>query len=287
MEFHPIELSDKQEYTKQYRVACRMSSDVSFTTPYVWAPSFHTELCIENDILCMQGKNREGVPYYMMPVGSGDKAAFLKKLYERCHDLGIPFSLHWLQREDVEVMESLFPGKLTVQESRNSAEYVYETESLRTLSGKKLHGKRNHVNAFKSAYTSEIMDITAENIDRARHFVLTRCNSAEETLAMERLFDSFFDLGLTGMLLYAGGSLAGVTAGELIRDDTALIHLEKADTDFTGAYAATNQLFVENYFAQTKYINREEDMGIEGLRRAKLSYRPVFLVEKFTVTEAV
>lgn len=282
MEFHPIKLADRQEYEKQYRAVRRMTSDASFATPYVWAPSFHTELCSEADILCVQGKNREGVPYYMMPVGHGDKAAFLKRLYERCHDLGIPFSLHWLHREDVTLMEAIFPGKLEVQESRNSAEYVYETESLCTLSGKKLHGKRNHVNAFRAAYTSEVCDITAENICNARQFVLQHCNSPEETLAMERLFDAYFDLGLTGMLLYAGDALVGVTAGEMLTDDTALIHLEKADTAFTGAYAAINQCFVENYFAHTKYINREEDMGIPGLRKAKLSYHPVQLLAKYS-----
>lgn len=286
MEFHQIVPEDKEIYEKHYKAVYRQTSDAAFATPYVWAPSFHTELYAEEDILCMQGKNRQGVPYYMMPAGTGDKAGFLRKLYERCHDLGIPFSLHWLSREDVALVTEIFPEKLQITESRNSAEYVYETEALRTLSGKKLHAKRNHVNAFKSAYAYTTADITENTLDAARDFVLARCNSEEETVAMERLFDAYFYLELTGMLLYADGQLAAVTAGEQINEDTALIHLEKADTNFTGAYPAVNQLFIENYFSHTKYINREEDMGIEGLRKAKLSYRPAYLLEKFTAVEA-
>jgi len=287
MVFHPIVAEDKQIYEKHYKTEYRMSSDASFTTPYVWAPSFKTHIHCADEILCVQGINRENVPYYMMPVGLGNKEAFLRRLYERCHDLSIPFSLHWLHRTDVEFLEKVFPGKLHVEESRNSAEYIYDTEMLCKLSGKKLHSKRNHVNAFRKAYAFEIKDITADKIEDARSFVLKRCNSADEIQAMDRLFDDYFYLGVTGMLLYVDGLLVGVTAGEQITEDTALIHLEKADTDYTGAYATVNQLFAENYFSHTKYINREEDMGIEGLRKAKLSYHPAFLLEKYTVTEVV
>ncbi len=286
MEFQPIQLKDKTNYEKYYRATYRMASDASFTTSYAWAKSFYTALCIENDLLCVQGKNREGIPYYMMPVGTGNKEVFLKNLYEQCHDLSIPFSLHWLLKQDIPVIEGLFKDKVKIQPSRNSAEYVYETEALRTLAGKKLHAKRNHLNTFKSSYSFHVKEITKENILEAKSFVIHYSYTNDESIAMMRLFDAYFELGLTGMLLYVDETLVAVTLGEQINCDTALIHVEKANTTFQGAYAAVNQLFVENFFPKTKYINREEDMGIEGLRKAKLSYRPVFLIEKFTVTEA-
>lgn len=287
MEFHPIVLEDKDIYEKHYKSVYRITSDASFTTPYIWSSAFKTHLYYGNDVLCVQGINKEGTPYYMMPVGNGDREQFLKRLYERCHDLSIPFSLHWLHSEDIVLLEKLFPSRLHIVKSRNSAEYVYETEKLIHLSGKKLHAKRNHVNAFRKAYPFTIKDITAETLEDARSFVLARCNSEDETIAMNRLFDDYFSLGVTGMLLYVNNELVGVTAGELLTEDTALIHLEKANTNFSGAYASVNQLFVENYFSHTKYINREEDMGIEGLRKAKLSYHPAFLLEKYTVTEVI
>lgn len=285
MEFHPIKLEDKQKYEKYYRAVYRMASDASFTTSYAWAESFYTKICIEDDVLCLQGKNKEGIPYFMMPVGTGDKEKFLRKLYIHCQERSIPFSLHWLLKEDVSFINNIFHDTIEIQESRNSAEYIYKTESLLSLSGKKLHSKRNHVNAFKSAYKYNTEPITQENISISRDFVIAHCNTSEEKNAMERLFASYFLLNLTGMLLYVGETLVAVTAGEQICNDTALIHLEKADTKFTGSYPAVNQLFIENYFSHTKYINREEDMGIEGLRKAKLSYRPVFLLEKFTALE--
>jgi len=286
MEFQPIRLEDKTNYEKHYRATYRMASDASFTTSYAWAKSFYTEICIEDDLLCLQGKNREGIPYYMMPVGTGDKKVFLKKLYEQCHDLSIPFSLHWLLKQDIPIVEDLFKNKVRIQPARNSAEYVYETEALRSLSGKKLHAKRNHLNTFKTTYSFHFKNITRDTITEAKSFVIQHSYTNDEKLAMTRLFDAYFDLGLTGMLLYVDKTLVAATAGEQINFDTALIHVEKANTDFHGAYAAVNQLFVENYFSNTKYINREEDMGIEGLRKAKLSYRPVFLIEKFTAMEA-
>ncbi len=287
MNFRPIEATDKEIYERYYRAKARMASDASFTTPFVWAESFGTSLCLENDVLCLMGVNPKGTPYFMMPVGTGDKVGFLRKLAAFAKEAAIPFSIHWILEEELPLIHEAFGEKYAIVPSRNSAEYIYHTESLLTLSGKKLHAKRNHVNGFKAAYTYETVPITEENLGDATAFVLTRCNSKEEHAAMQKLFAHYFHLGLTGMLLYADGALAAVTAGEKITEDTALIHLEKADTEIKGSYPAVNQLFITEYFRDTKYINREEDMGIEGLRRAKLSYAPAFLLEKFTLTEAL
>lgn len=285
MEFQTIKKDDREIYETHYTAGCRMGSDTSFVTPYAWANSFHTNLYIEDDAICMRGQSRTGEYYYMLPTKAPGAERMLRKLYDYCHDTGLPFTLRWLQKEELPLLEKVFPGKLSFTEVRDAAEYVYETESLITLSGKKLHAKRNHVNAFRTAYQYEIRPINTESLADARAFVLARCNSEEETLAMQRLFDIYLPFSLVGMALYVDGQMIAVTVGENIGCSTALIHLEKADTDYTGAYAAVNQLFIENFFSHTKYVNREEDMGIEGLRRAKLSYRPAFLLEKFTVTE--
>ena len=286
MEFKPLTKENKSAYEAIYRAYPRLGADASFTTPFAWAGSFQTKLFLGEDALCMEGTSRTGLPYYMMPLSSPPQMRLLQRLYDRCHALGIPFTLRWLQKEDLPVLESLFPGKFSVQSPRDAAEYIYETSALLTLSGKKLHAKRNHVNAFRAAYAYEIRHLSEENLSEALGFVLDHSNTADEKMAMERLFSVYTDFSLKGMLLYVDGTLVGVTVGEEIGGETALIHLEKADTAFTGAYAMVNQLFVQNYFAHTRYINREEDMGIEGLRKAKLSYRPAFLLEKFTVSEA-
>ena len=111
MEFNPITKENKEIYETIYRAYARMGADASFTTPYAWANSFHTKLCFENDALCIEGMSRTGFPYYMMPLSSPAQIRLLEKLYHHCHTLGIPFSLRWLQKEDLPVLESLFPGK--------------------------------------------------------------------------------------------------------------------------------------------------------------------------------
>ena len=197
-----------------------------------------------------------------------------------------PFVMIGVYEEDIQIVKAALPAiSLSAHASRSIAEYIYDANSLLTLSGKKLHTKRNHVNTFKNTYNYRTEKIDSHNLAEAADFVYAHCNSDEESVAMHRFFDAYLSLNVVGMLLYVDNQLVAVTAGEFINDETALIHLEKADTDFSGAYAAVNQLFIENYFATAKYVNREEDMGIEGLRRAKMSYRPSFLLEKYQITE--
>ncbi len=286
MEFKPICLEHKEVYEAFYKKLYRQSSDTSFTTPYIWSPSMQSRLFVSEDILCVQGRTSAGHPFYMMPQGDGDKEAFLRLLYEKCKDVSIPFSLRWILREELPLVQKVFGEKLTISSVRDGADYIYKTESLCTLKGKKLHGKRNHVNAFKSQYAYKTEEITESTLPMARAFVLEHCRTKEEAAAMEKLFAAYFDLGLCGMLLYAGDTLCAVTCGERINEDTALIHLEKGDTAFSGVYPAVNQLFIQTFFSDTQFINREEDMGIEGLRKAKLSYHPAYLLEKFNACEA-
>ncbi len=286
MEFNPVTLAHKEVYEAFYKKEYRQASDTAFTTPYIWSPSMCSAIFVSDDILCIEGKSGAGHPFYMMPQGDGDKEAFLRTLYERCHDLSIPFSLRWILKEELPLVQKVFGEKLTVTSVRDGADYIYQTESLCTLKGKKLHGKRNHVNAFKTQYAYKTEAITESTLPLARAFVLERCRTKEEEAAMTKLFDAYFVLGLCGMLLYASDTLCAVTCGERINADTALIHLEKGDTAFTGVYPAVNQLFIQNFFSDTRFINREEDMGIEGLRKAKLSYHPAYLLEKFNACEA-
>ena len=286
MEFRPIQKSDKAIYEAFYKDGTRMASDASFLTPYAWAGSYAPSLYTEKDLICVEGKPKGRAPYYLMPQGPGDKIRLIQQMHRRCLSLSLPFSIHWVLKDELPLVKEAIGDAIWIEDVRDGADYIYETASLCTLSGKKLHAKRNHVNTFKATYSHRFETITAENLDKASAFVYARCNTQEEKIAMQRLFQAYFDFALTGMLLYANETLCAVTVGEKINADTALIHLEKGDTSFTGAYAAVNQIFISNYFPDTVYVNREEDMGIEGLRKAKLSYRPAFLLEKYNVYEA-
>lgn len=172
---------------------------------------------------------------------------------------------------------------------------MYESEKLATLSGKKLHAKRNHINKFKATFDDWCYEpITKENVEECFQMALKWRNESgcEEdveknaemcvTLNSLRLFE---ELELKGGLLRVNGEIVAFTMGEPISEDTFVVHIEKAFADVQGAYPMINQQFVEHECMNYKYVNREEDTGAEGLRKAKLSYRPVFLVEKGVVTK--
>ena len=176
------------------------------------------------------------------------------------------------------------------------ADYVYESEKLATLSGKKLHSKRNHVNKFKIVYADRwsYEPISEDNLEECVQTGLkwrneNGCEEDEEknaelcvTLNSLRLFK---ELDLVGGALRVDGKIIAFTIGEPLSEDTFVVHIEKALGEIEGAYTMINQQFVQHACMDYKYVNREEDTGSEGLRKAKRSYRPAFMVEKGWVRE--
>ena len=215
---------------------------------------------------------------------------------EYSRDREVPFQMYNVTPEYFAQLEEWYPGRFQIEYVRDDADYVYESEKLATLSGKKLHGKRNHINKFKSTYEDRwsYEKMTKDNVEDCFQMALkwrneNGCEDDPEkrgeicvTLNSLRLLE---ELGLTGGVLRIDGDVVAFTIGEPICEDTFVVHIEKAYADVQGAYPMINQQFVEHECRDYQYVNREEDTGAEGLRKAKLSYRPVFLVEKGTVTE--
>ena len=170
---------------------------------------------------------------------------------------------------------------------------VYHTRfGISTLTGKKLHGKRNHINKFKELYSYNYEPLTADNMEKIRSFIEewyqkkaeTDASILTEKTALENALKNFEKLELKGGILLVDGKSVAFSIGEQLNQDTALIHFEKADTDYQGAYPMMNQQFVINAWSNLTYVNREDDMGIEGLRKAKLSYYPDIMVEMYSAT---
>ncbi len=191
-------------------------------------------------------------------------------------------------------LEELFPGHFQFEEDRDYWDYIYLAEKLATLSGKKLHGKRNHINRFIEEHTWSFQPITREIVPACMDMLAqwTTANAdqlydgvEEEHVAIVRAFENFDALDLEGGALFSGDRLIAFTIGEKIADDTFNIHFEKAYSDIQGAYPMVSREFVRQILArhpEIVYINREDDMGKENLRRAKLNYFPAFMVEKYT-----
>ena len=191
-------------------------------------------------------------------------------------------------------LETFFPGKFQIEYDRDEADYVYEREKLETLSGKKLHGKRNHINKFKSVHEDwDYETLTEDNVEECFQMALkwrnlNGCEDDEEknaemcvSLNSLRLFR---ELNLVGGVLRVEGEIVAFTMGEKLCEDTFVVHIEKAYADVDGAYPMINQQFVQHECMDYQYVNREEDTGADGLRQAKMSYRPAFLEEKGYVT---
>lgn len=259
----------------------------------LWSGYYETGFTIIEDMLCFC-RIKDGKPVcFSFPVGAGDaRHAFdaISNYYES-HDLD--FCMYLVLPEMFEQIEGWYPGKYEISYDRNSADYLYEYKTLAELKGKKLHGKRNHINAFIEQYPDyEYEDICEANIAECEKLADDWAGDKEasddeymyEVSALKEALHNMGALGLSGGLIRAGGRVVAFTIGEPLTGDTYVIHFEKAYADVRGAYAIINREFVRRRLTKYKYINREEDMGIPGLRHAKTTYQPVRLVEKGVVT---
>lgn len=281
--FRQISIEDKQLFNEYYS-ARKISSYESFSNILMWQAEDRLEYAVINGFLCVIGINSiSGKRFAYMPIGGADELLCDTILILKSEYPDIFFT--YLKKNDIEKINAIFGEKAEISKERDLFEYVYEAEKLRSLSGKALHSKRNHINKFESKYESRFEYITPDNkIELEKAIVSLRENNGfeenttmlvDEDAAIDKLYENFDALGLVAGVLYADGEIAAYTIGEMINDDTALIHVEKAQRNIDGAYTVINQRFITAAFPTALYANREEDMGIEGLRKAKLSYSPL------------
>ncbi len=265
------------------------SEEYNFTFTYMWREILCFKATQQGGFLVQKSDNNR--PAYLYPPGSGDVAPVIEAMAQDAKDCGHGFLLYCVLAEQKVLLELLFPGKFEFFPVRKYDDYIYDAQSLITLAGKKLHAKRNHINRFKAEnpdWTYE--DITIDNMPEVHRMseewsrLYTGENDKslrDENHAIKHALNDFFALKLDGGLIRAGGRVVAFSMGDRLTDDTYLVHVEKAFADITGAYAIINQQFAERHCAGVQYVNREDDSGDEGLRKAKLSYQPVMRTEKY------
>lgn len=197
----------------------------------------------------------------------------------------------FLEAKEKDILEDTFPGKYEFVSERDAFDYVYSQEHLASLSGKKYHAKRNHISYFEKNFNWTFEELNRGNIDdciamNEKWYSLNvekdREGIEDEREVLRLNFAHFEEIGGVGGVLRIDGEVIAFTFGERLNDNTFVTHFEKAYSDIRGAYPMINNLFASRLLNQYEYINREDDVGSEGLRSAKLSYHPEFLVEKFT-----
>jgi hypothetical protein len=232
----------------------------------------------------------EDSPGYLFPLGNGDLKEALKRIMQDAYKRGDDFRLYAITQEMFDLIEDVMPGQFLYEKERNWYEYIYSSKDLISLVGKKYQSKRNHINKFKRTYEWEYLPITKAIIPDCLTLYERWCKEnngrnseqslKEERIATEKVFNYYERLGLTGGALQINGEILAYSYGQPLTKDTFGIHAEKCVYDIDGGFAMINQQFAEHNCINYPYINREEDIGIESLRQAKMSYHPAILLEK-------
>lgn len=290
LQFRPIALSDRDMVQGYLREKDIPGDQYSFGNLFIWRNVYHAEICEEEGFLYVKS-GPPGDYDFMCPMGSGDLKAAVNKLREWCRENGCHFRMRWVPADEKALLETLFPGMLQITSDRDHADYIYERERLRTLAGRKLQSKRNFVNRIKKQNWS-YEPITLENMPECQQVQQAWCREnnhcveggpKEESCAVQQAFRHFYDLGFSGGCVRLDGKVIAYTMGEPLNSDTFIVHIEKALSGIPGAYPLINQQFVEHAMDGFSYVNREDDTGDEGLRKAKLSYDPYRLFEDYVI----
>ncbi|PAF46833.1 hypothetical protein BKH46_06360 [Helicobacter sp. 12S02634-8] len=266
-------------------------SDVSFGNLYIWHTSRNISFCIVAGFLVIRTQYPQGKPFYFYPIGTGDKTQCVLALIEDSKARGERLEFRSLEARSVQELTLHFPDLFTFTPNRDRSDYVYSIKELIELSGRKYHKKKNHLNQFLQTYPDySYTSIDPSNAPRVLQtweewYALNQEGASEglknENLGIINALKNYHVLGLKGGFISVGGVIVAFSFGEAINQEMAVIHIEKANPQYHGAYQIINQQLLAHEFSEYLYANREEDLGIEGLRRAKMSYNPVFLVEKF------
>ena len=292
LEFREFSINDREEMEKYLINNTYRACDMGFQNMFLWRQQYEFRICIQDGFLFFRslGDQHDFRHYYKFPLGKGDLAAAVNSLIDHTREAGERLRFFALPEDAKNALEAALPGRFEFSENRDSADYIYLSESLDSLSGKKLHSKRNFINRFYQTYGNLILvePIDPEDLGELREFHKKWCaqmqddpDLAKETCAVLQAFDHYSALGLHGLILKVEGRIVAFSYGSELTPDTFDVHVEKADTDYAGSYTVINNRMAKEFGPKYKYFNREEDVGVEGLRKAKLSYQPEIILHRW------
>ncbi len=265
--------------------------DTTLGTAFLWRNMYHTEYAIHEGSLYFKVDYPGLGETFTLPLG-GTRQEHYRQIAFYCCRRGIPISFYPVPLEELEVLQDFFPNSAAIP-NRDTADYLYRAEDLKYFRGKKLSGQRNHVNRFLKTYGNwSFRTIQAGNIPALKEFVAryaARHEKAapsfhEDIVKTLEVLDHYQLYDFLGGMLTVDGEIAGFSLNEVL-GDTMYTHIEKADRDFLGSYQMLVSQAAQSFAApQIQFINREDDAGDPGLRTSKLSYHPVSLLDKYTVT---
>ena len=293
IDFHIPELSD-EKWIKE-KISQMEFPTCEYTLGNIFSYGAVMTIMVANCHSCLVTKciHKDGFVEYCFPAGDGDIEKAVEALVEDGIKSKVPFGIFGMNKSNAEMLTKLYSHCFDIHFERSMCDYIYLSEDLINLKGRKYQPKRNHISYFEKNYNWEYEKISSENVaeclEMAEKWLEISQHEDKEPLYQEfeiikRAFRFYNELGYIGGLIRVNGKVVAFAIGERVSDDIFCVHFEKAYTDIRGAYPMINRQFVKNELSSFKYINREDDTGSENLRKAKLSYYPAILAEKYEAT---
>ena len=300
IDFRDPEIQDRDWVERCFRASGNLGCEYSFATLFLWSATYRQQVARMGDFVLERLLGEPGAGY-LFPAGSGPLEPALSALEADAAERGEPCRFFCVTPEQKELLEAARPGRYRLEPDRNGWDYLYQAERLASLPGKKLQAKRNHIHRFTDRFPDwRVEEITVDNLAECAEMDLEwnrRYRSLpdsdpereaqsrlDERHALSRAFAHYGELGLFGLLLRAEETMVAFTIGSLISSETVDVHFEKAYGEIQGAYPLINREFARWVLANRPgvvWLNREDDLGLEGLRKSKESYHPDRMVEKF------
>lgn len=296
LEWFIPEAEDEDWINSCIAVSGTMASDASFANIYLLRNKYSTKISRYKDFIIRKYSGKGARCGYTFPLGKGDIAKALAEIEKDAKECGECLQFAFITEEQKEVLENAMPARFCYSSDAGDSDYIYLRSELASLSGKAFHKKKNHFSKFVRTYPDyKYYEIGACNIYDAQkvadawyyeHLQDEDASQLAEYKAIKEALDNFEELGLIGGIIYVNDSPCAMTIASKINENTVDVHFEKAVGEYAlnGGYAAINKLFSEKLDGVT-WLNREEDIGIEGLRKAKLSYRPKIMLKKYSAVE--
>lgn len=294
LDFKDITIEDKALFDNYLKPFNPQASELTFTNFFMWRFYYRFKFTQTHGLLCIISDPKEGIPYAISPIGEviGDNLKnAVSELKEYFDSVNWELQFKKVTENQLEFFKTIVSDDKIIEDIDNF-DYVYKSEDLIKLHGKKYDGKRNHINKFKKLYEFEYVQLTEETIPDCYKIMEDWCREKgckaqselyNEKLATFEFLNNFNKLDCKGALIKIDGKFSAFSVGEVLNSDTAVIHIEKAYSMINGLYTYINQQFCEHEWQDRTFVNREQDLGIEGLRKAKLSYNPAKMIKKYTI----
>ncbi len=290
IDFQQIKIENIAAYKAFYSDSSPIGCEANFVSGYLWDEAYKLRVAVIDDTLVKAYfRDESRVWGYCMPCGKNPRGA-LEAVFDDAAERGQRARIDYMTSRERDLLEGLCPDVFVYEREPDNQDYIYLSQDLATLAGKKYHAKRNHISRFYRTYADDARFSTIDrgNLGDAVRVMELWCreNGVDprghaEYAVFKKACADYETLGMQGAVLYVHGQPVAMTVGSEISPLCFDIIFEKALRGCDGAYAVINNEFAKTLTAY-KYINREEDLGLEGLRKAKLSYHPVIIYDRFS-----